>query len=957
MCKLTANITSELHTTKILVSNNGFDESSSSATLTLTPFNQLISISPRNGAVFGGTPVALAFLMPVFETVYCHFSGTSLIAAYRVDDYLYACVSPPSLPGISKLSVSVQSSVIAQEEFTFLELPVFESVSPPILISGVISEVLITGRNFTTHTVGRFRDTRETLTSANCVILDKGSVLLCQYMPPSGVTGAYFDLSLNSGMDFIPAFAHLQVVEPVIIKLLSNSIYNTDAIQLLFLVVDFRSAYAMSCIISNGEITTHAPIVYRNASLAICTFEQDLNIYEDTVLTVTQGLSFIVLGPQILNVFQSPILDGVVPDTLLVNTLTPITFSFATRLNLHAAMQCVLLGDVEYYFPARYINSSIAVCSVQAPFTGVVNVTLLFEGLESGISTELVVRPNFSPLSSNTSLVLNHVESTIQVTSSACDTPDTVTCLLDNILGVTAFNDGCTILCTFFLATSKSSVKFSLFHPLGLETAYFIQQLTVVQSMIIIDMAPSAGITLGGTILHLYGSGLMNYAGLRCVFGDIAVDAFAVSHTDVACIAPPSPGTRAVHVSLVIDSIIVGSSPILFSYRNFISIQSVSPSTVLAIGGNTVIVSVGSQINTLPIDCRFDNVTVKAVLNGTNLWCTAPALLYGSKSFCLVVAGAVVSDILSIHVVPTPAVIHFEPYLTQAMSPVNLTLVMSQVYPDLIPVCLVDGISSAIVTEGVFYKCVLLQALPSGSHSVELFIGGVQLFKTSLISNLLSIKSVYPSVDFSTSRNIVTLVSSTPFNARDSFICKFGESMTNARLVSQFMIECPAPVLDILTSLIVPIGIMGTDRYTQDTGFHFTFIRLPPISSIGPLFGSYMGRTVVVIHFMSEINFPVYGRIGTSSNLCDTLSTTSIGCVTRTDVVGEVEIEVSVNGIFFESTGYQYHYLPALPITASASSALTTSSVIAGVAPVILYIQVSDILSIMILKLYHVFIP
>jgi hypothetical protein len=75
----------------------------------------------------------------------------------------------------------------------------------------------------------------------------------------------------------------------------------------------------------------------------------------------------------------------------------------------------------------------------------------------------------------------------------------------------------------------------------------------------------------------------------------------------------------------------------------------------------------------------------------------------------------------------------------------------------------------------------------------------------------------------------------------------------------------------------------------------------------------------MTIEFASKLPQSMYCRIGGRSSVAQVVGTGTLLCITRPETSGAYDVELSVNGIDFFSTGYSFTFVPLSPLDKSAT--------------------------------------
>ena len=125
------------------------------------------------------------------------------------------------------------------------------------------------------------------------------------------------------------------------------------------------------------------------------------------------------------------------------------------------------------------------------------------------------------------------------------------------------------------------------------------------QDVMVADVQPRDGTTLGGEVIRVLGIGLPAQSGrLLCHFGSQHVEATSVSETEARCTSPSQPTPATVPVRFTLSGVRIPDSGPTFSYRPALTISSVQPPGGPVDGGSRVVVSISSAWPCAATACR-----------------------------------------------------------------------------------------------------------------------------------------------------------------------------------------------------------------------------------------------------------------------------------------------------------------------------------------------------------------
>lgn len=934
VCLVSGNVSASMQGDfAITASNNGRERSERSVLIRVESANKVVQAIPLAGFVDGGTLIVIDLSLPALDPPRCAFASSLTSPSYQRSETSFVCVSPPHDSGPAEVRIMVGASQVGVLLFEYFALPVVASVFPNRVAASELTEVVIS-TNSTVPYTGRVRDDSGTSVDGNCSSVSLGATSCWLTASPLS-SHTYIDLSVN-GVDYVENSVSLGVFKLTSIAMLESAVWNTGASELLFAILSPHSQESSVCVFENSEATETRPLTEFRDGLASCVCPL-VDIRLRTTVTVLQS-SYTVFGPVALNVEEPPEVTFVAPLVLAADQEVHLRFTLKVAVKSTTLWRCVLHGSRDEYFPVRLPSPTTALCSIRSR-PGSFNISLLFsESMLTNVVAAVSVLAVEEDWSVNSTALIAYEDSTVVFVSSTCNVPSSAVCVFDGEVSGTfaSYPDLCTASCSSFITSPRHAVSVALCDTSACARLFYRAEVPLVHRVSLFDVQPSAGSVDGGDAVTVLGSGFTKGASVQCVFGSTVVDAVVRSEGELTCSTPASSTFQEVPLSLVDRGVVISRRPLAFQYSQFLALLSVSPTTVLAGGGNVVTVMTGVLIGHESIRCLFGDVSVYSViLNASHIQCVSPQLRLGSVEFALLGGAHRISSLVALEVVPTPTVLHFEPYHVLSNSPSNFSFHLTGSPSELEEKCYVNGALAPTICSPTSYTCVCIASTPlaDGNHTIQLTIGEVPVFEASVNSGSFRIRSVFP-VTGSAGRSItVTLVSSREVNPMEILLCNFGPHVSSVRSVSLFNIECATPVVDTSDIVDLPITVSGPGGTSLYTGFRFTFVTMPGVLKAAPLSGSLFGGTRLTIDFLKQIDRPVFVRIGNTRLLCDSVGEASISCLTKESIAGEFEIELSVNEIDFEAAGFSFEFLNALPV------ASTPPPIVAANTAILLYVN------------------
>ena len=148
-------------------------------------------------------------------------------------------------------------------------------------------------------------------------------------------------------------------------------------------------------------------------------------------------------------------------------------------------------------------------------------------------------------------------------------------------------------------------------------------------------LSPQSGPSSGQSRVIIYGYGFRDYPTLGCKFGDIEVNAFFISSTEIECVTPAMPVQRS-PVEVTLNGYDYSFSKVDFNFEPDIIITNIWPTMGPAYTGGTVVTVKGSGFReTTKLRCRFGNnaIVPARFIDTTTIVCRAPSSRPGMVSF------------------------------------------------------------------------------------------------------------------------------------------------------------------------------------------------------------------------------------------------------------------------------------------------------------------------------------
>ena len=498
---------------------------------------------------------------------------------------------------------------------------------------------------------------------------------------------------------------------------------------------------------------------------------------------------------------------------------------------------------------------------------------------------------------------------------------------------------------------------------------------------------PSSGALSGSTVVTVYGSGLN--AGLDrawCRFGDVVVLASSVSPTALMCSSPPwqpsylhsarSATYGAVPLSVSLNGADYTSTSqldhVLFTYNDFVVVNSLSPSTG-PISGGTVLTLSGTMFPvTQGMRCRFGNAsatdnsvadsdTFAYVASSTTATCTTPVAVESGRTELLLtlVSGELVQTGV--------AFTYHDPVTISTVSPAMI----GEAGGDVVTVsganfadngALACNFGTSHLVRALWQSSALCTcqapSLPLGFVAVSVTTNGVDFSDDVVLSVVqkLTVLSVDPEVAPLVGGTIVTVMG-TGFAGADSILCEFDGLASVAKVLSPTMLTCEAPPSITGMASKVALGLAQTSVATGEAAMStmamasrpFFYHPLMSVEAVEPTLGPSAGGTVVTLEGLADAldswvtglsgasasetpafgvtcrfgNVTVAGHAHGSDYHCKSPAASFQSSMSQSSMsYSTVPIAVSINGFDYVNIGVGFTYHDDFEVTAVAPASV-----------------------------------
>jgi len=421
---------------------------------------------------------------------------------------------------------------------------------------------------------------------------------------------------------------------------------------------------------------------------------------------------------------------------------------------------------------------------------------------------------------------------------------------------------------------------------------------------------PPLGTALGGTILTIYGSSMLDTEKLECQIGNHRVAARWVSSSQIEIVTPPAEGPGRVNVSISVNGQDFTSQALSFMYYEPENVMAVSPLVVSSPAETSLQVS-GSGFKSGPLlTCVIGQRRAPAVfINGSHVECLVDSLEAGTYGVWVSNNGQNASlSGAELTVLPVPVFTDINP-ASGWLSGGTVVRISGKYLPlDDVLECFFGGQSGGVAT--ILTTSVLICTTPprKAPGPVNVAIHMRQRKDTVQTPFIYEygpeplLISASPS-EGSLSGDYRVNVSGYGFIPSGMLRCRFGGVASPAQYVSFTSISCTPP--DQVDAKTVPLDVTLNGQQYTSSGLTFTFLQDVQMASVEPQLGHVGIPTMVHIKGSGfQASSALCCRFnGTKMTPATFLNRTDIKCLVMASMAGTMEIAVSNDCQTFPSSG------------------------------------------------------
>ena len=608
-------------TVSLGVSLDGLGAESDNLQFTYIPETEVLSLDPSVGGTEGGTNVTITGTgFSVHDELSCVFDDLEVVGVYLSDNAIL-CVSPAHATDTVTVKVSLGDDmfVTVPSEFTFVPVPVVESISPSVGLLNGGTVVTVTGHGF--EAIAGEDPLLQCIFGENSVDAKviAESTIVCVTPSVSAPIEVVFSIGV-SGIGSSRGSAKFTYVDDIILKAVSPSRGSTQGGALVtVLAVQFPLVTSVSC--SFGNISSTGRIM--DSTTVQCTVppgksgEVDISINVDGIEVTLDRFQFTYVNPA--DIYE------VTPTVVSADGGTDVTVTGA-GFTFHDDLSC-LFDDSEV--KGVFVSDTEIRCETPAHAAGVVSMVVslgddMYVTAPSEFSFVAVpvveaVVPALGPLTGGTIVTISgHGFDEIG--------GDDVQCVFGNEIVTGAVISSEKVECATPAASDASpgQVRVSVTWN-GDDSSRGSVIFTYADDIVLTGAYPQRGSTSGGATVIISSVYFPIASSVSCLFGMVSVPGRLLDSKSVECVSPSGlEGTVSLGVSL--DGLGAESDNLQFTYIPETEVLSLDPSVGGTEGGtNVTITGTGFSVHD-ELSCVFDDLEVVGVyLSDNAILCVSPA--------------------------------------------------------------------------------------------------------------------------------------------------------------------------------------------------------------------------------------------------------------------------------------------------------------------------------------------
>lgn len=902
---------------------------STTSTYFFKPMPAIKAVSPSVGSIEGGTVVRVVSDASGawfnYSTLACYFEDdkgkATWISATAID-----CISPASRNWQDAVTVSVSDNGVdwaeSESTFHFAGDPIVTDVSPNHIFASDKSTLFLTGNGYLDEDepLCLFRDENDYhLTSVKGIVVSESTVE-CQVSANILAAPSEYKVlfSNNGGVETGESFAHLKVLSTISVNLItpqSGTSNDTSSISVFGdnLAVDGLPSF---CVLVDPENEV------RGTSLATVVNETMVDC-EITCPRVTESKQFSVGLSLGSNHAMSTTMEAFWCDPILtIVDVFPkhVAVGEETRLNLSINVRdgIPIICHIGRYAGYTILVPALRIDGILSCLSPAFNRP---ETLTLAVSTNNQTMVHYN--ASTTLRVVDPIEiddvvpeeifggSEVVIKGSNFVAEDMI-CDIGGEPGVLLMANETYAVCqsaAYVLPNANALVRLSLKEGPQVNASATI---TIFSTPAVLNIQPSSGLTSGGTKVIIRGTNFKELGSSHCFFGDVAVDAYVLCDTSIACFAPKTEAS-IVPVRVTLDGNRTSFGDEFYSYFNPAVISSIHPNIVIE---GTEVTLEGERFSfPFPVKCSFGGVgsAPATIISLSKATCTFVAS--NSTSVGEVPLSLVTPDNQSASYSTNQSIFHHphvfleSPYHLYGSVTGEETVEFSVIglsddvdYDEANLICSFGSVRvpASIEREVVSCNSPPANSRETGNVTLQLHLGSSVFSDNFLTYEYIErpkITHIYPNTG-SIDGGTLVKVSGINLLPPSQVSCRFGSTEAYGFLIANepSLIHCISPSISSTRSVELHLKL---DSEWIDSGIEFHFHT--PLSVEN---ATLVGHVITV----TGSGFPTSGvrllcKVGGAITDASVLSNTTVNCPLPDEIIGHVgqylSVSLSFNGVDF----------------------------------------------------------
>ena len=864
------------------------------------------AVTRNAGSTLGGTTVTVTGT-GFYSGASVLFDVSACTSVNVLSSTSLTCVTPTHAVGAVTVQVTnadSQNGSLASA-YTYQLAPTYTSVSPSVigLAGGTI--LTITGANF-------YSGASVKIGGTSCSSLSVLSSTSITCTAPAHIAGNYDLVIMNADTQSVTATSAMTYqAAPTVTSVTSNGgpLAGTTSVTITgtgFLTGATVKFDSLSC--TSAVVVSSTSIICSTPSHAAGTVNVVVTNTDAQLGTLTNGFTYRA-APTVTSVSQN------------AGAITGSTFVTITGTGFVTGAT-VTMGSVTCSAPTVTSSTTIT-CYSGAHAAGLVTVAVTNTDSQSGSADVFTYQnaPSISSVSPSSDIVAGGTTVTITgnyFLSGATVAIGGVSCTSPIIVSAT------TITCQ---APAKAAGLYTIsVTNTDSQTGSLLNGFTYHAAPTITSLSKSAGSTLGGTAISIFGTGF--FTGATVTIGGVSCGTLTVvSPTTITC-TTSAHATGLVSVVVTNTDTQTGTFTNSYTYQAAPTVTSLTPTAGAAIGGTVVTITGTGFLSGATVKIGGNTCTNLTVFSSTSITCTTAAHASGAANV------VVTNTDLQTGTLTNGYTFELAPSITSVS--INAGPIAGG---SLITVTGANFISGATVAidgvscTGVSFVSATSLTCTTPAHSV----GVVNVVVTNPDSQIGTLTNGYT---YQLAPTVTRVTPNAGALGGGTFVTVTGTGFVSGATITFDGVACSTPTRVSSTSMtcmtplhvagLVTVDVANSDGQSGSTGGAYTYQDAPVISTIAPIGGPLAGGATITITgtgFLSGATVTVGGSSCSSVNV---LSSTSLTCVTPSHALGAANVVITnpdtQTGL--ATGGYTYQLAPTVSSISPANAPATIGTLV-----------------------------